>query len=554
MLQATKNCKLQSSNGNRKMMLINENDIVLELQRHLFQRAEKQASPQAVLSCSLRVTQNSRDVAREDVFVALKGHDLDGARFISNAIENGASAILFDTLCDQSYLDEPGVQSAIQQNSICVIQVDNLRQKLPAICRWFYLGDSSHLPVIGITGTNGKTSISHLLAQLAEHNISNQISPATTESTSVNSCAVIGTMGTGHFNDLQPAKNTTPGITDVYYLLKQFANDPKHSFSHVAMEVSSHALAQGRVDGLAFETAVFTNLTHEHLDYHGTMEQYFAEKAKLFTQYQPHNVVVNVDDEYGLKLTNLIGPQTRLVVYGQTEQVKSYDNFVHIAQVDCHSHGLRLVFDWQIDGAKETTELNLPLFGEFNAENVAAVFATAKLSGWALESQAYAELKPVPGRLELCVAPEVPIGIVDYAHTPDALKASLAAVRRHLRGKLFLVFGCGGDRDKGKRPLMAEVAEKFADHIIVTNDNPRTESQQHIVDDIMQGFRFTNNIEIEMDRKQAIQHAFDLASPKDAILIAGKGHENYQIIGDQTIDYDERAFVAGLVKQLQERT
>lgn len=518
------------------MMLTNVADIVSELERHLHTRHQQQASTSSMLSCHLRITQNSRDVSEGDVFVALKGHDNNGADYIDDAITRGAQIVLADSDCKVSSEQV----SRLNDVNVAVIEVAELRSLLPEICKWFYLGAAPHLLVIGVTGTNGKTSITHLLAQLADLNEDGS------------SCAVIGTMGTGHFQNLTPSANTTPGITDVYYLLKQFANDKNNDFSHVAMEVSSHALAQDRVAGLAFDTAIFTNLSHEHLDYHGTMDAYFAEKAKLFVEYCPRNAVINVDDEYGLKLTRQLHDYTQLVAYGQTETVRAFENFVFLQTVECHRYGLRLILDWQIRGQKETTELNLPLFGDFNAMNIAAVFATAVLAGWPVEAMTFAELRPVPGRLELNVTPDQAIAIVDYAHTPDALKESLLAVKKHLSGKLWLVFGCGGDRDTSKRPLMASVAEKLSDRIVVTNDNPRTESQEHIVNDIMQGFQSPEAVHVEYDRKQAIEFALRNASSNDAILIAGKGHEDYQIVGTEKLDYDERAFVASLVKRVQD--
>ncbi|GAB2997634.1 UDP-N-acetylmuramoyl-L-alanyl-D-glutamate--2,6-diaminopimelate ligase [Psychrosphaera aestuarii] len=522
------------------MTLTDEHDIIKELQRHLLNNVDKNQNPNKASHQSMlsrRLTQDSRQVAEGDIFVALTGHDLNGADYIDKAIAQGASAVLVDSACQM-----PAKINELSSQAL-VITVPKLRQKLAVLCKSFYFGEQQPLPVIGITGTNGKTSISHLLAQLADLASGGDANP----SLSKKSCAVIGTMGSGHINNLTPSANTTPGITDVYKLLAAFANDKAYEYRAVAMEVSSHALAQERVSGLEFETAVFTNLTHEHLDYHGSMEQYFDEKAKLFIDYRPNNAVINVDDSYGLRLSSMLHESTRVVAYGQSQHVLAFNEYVFIKQVDCHSYGLQLQIEWQLGGLKESTELNLPLYGEFNAENIAAVFATAMLCGWTLDAAAFSKLKPVPGRLELYVEPEQPIAIVDYAHTPDALEASLKAVIRHLSGQLYLVFGCGGDRDASKRPLMAEVAEKYSNEIIVTNDNPRTESQEHIVNDIMAGFKAPQNVTVEYDRKRAIELAVSRAGYGDAVLIAGKGHEDYQIIGTQKINYDERAFTAGLM-------
>ncbi len=528
------------------MTLTNPQLIIDQLRRHYEGQvgqllSSQKASLTPMLSC--RLIQDSRQIQQGDVFIALSGHDMNGADFIESAISRGACAVLLDDSCvlpEKLHLPE----------GVLLIKVGQLRSLLPALCQHFYFSGQQPLPLIGITGTNGKTSISHLLAQICELSES-------TKQELTQACAVIGTMGTGHIDDLTPSDNTTPGITDVYRLFAEFSVNKSVNFAAVAMEVSSHALAQGRVSGLEFETAIFTNLTHEHLDYHGSMEQYFAEKSKLFIDAQPKQSVINVDDSYGYRLATKLDTissevKSRVVAYGQSEKVLAFSEYVHIKNIECHLYGLQLTLDWQIGGNKDVSELNLPLYGEFNAENIAAVFATSQLMGWSINASDFARLKPVPGRLELFTAPKHPIAIVDYAHTPDALEASLKAVKRHLSGRLLLVFGCGGDRDKTKRPLMANVAEQYADEITVTNDNPRTESQQAIVDDIMAGFSKTPKcgveISIELDRKQAIKNAFVKAHEGDVVLIAGKGHESYQIIGKEIIDYDERAFTAGLMR------
>lgn len=488
-----------------------------------------------------RITQDSRQVRRFDVFVALKGHDLNGADYIDAAISNGAGAVLIDSACFQSQSDQIQ-QLESQFDSVLFITVPELRGHLADLCQQFYFAGGQPLPVIGITGTNGKTSISHLLAQVADRSVDTHGHQT--------ACAVIGTMGTGHYRSLVPSANTTPGITDVYRLMAEFRQDQLHQYAGVAMEVSSHALAQGRVDGVHFDIAVFTNLSHEHLDYHGSMAAYFAEKAKLFLDYKPNNAVVNIDDEYGLKLVDLLPMDQRVVVVGETKQTMAFTEYVWIKHIECHSFGLQVELEWQIGGSKELTTLNLPLYGAFNAANIAAVFATATLAGWSFDRQIFSELEPVPGRLELFVAPEQPIAIVDYAHTPDALEASLLAAKAHLNGELFLIFGCGGDRDTSKRPLMAAIAEQYASKVIMTNDNPRTENEQTIIRDIRAGFTNPDQHMIELDRKVAITYALQQAKPGDAVMVAGKGHEAYQIIGKQVFEYDERAYVAAQLAEM----
>ena len=387
------------------MKLTEPNDIIDVL--HRLDNAAKdpinKASPESMLS--RRLVQDSRQVSKGDIFVALLGHDSNGANYIDTAVQAGAAAVLVDTACQFS---------GPETKNVTIIEVEQLRDKLAALCQLFYFNGEQSLPLIGITGTNGKTSVSHILAQLSDLITQSQHADVTNQ---IKSCAVIGTMGTGHINALVESNNTTPGICDVYSLLAGFKHDKQHDFQAVAMEVSSHALAQGRVAGLAFETAIFTNLTHEHLDYHGTMEEYFAEKAKLFLDYPLHNAVINVDDEYGRQLANMLPESTRLVAYGRGIEVANYNEYVWVKTLTCHEYGLSLTVEWQLGGLKEQTELNLPLYGPFNAENIAAVFATVLLSGWSLDPQAYAKLKPVPGRLELFVEQGQPVAIVDYPQT-----------------------------------------------------------------------------------------------------------------------------------------
>jgi len=272
------------------------------------------------------------------------------------------------------------------------------------------------------------------------------------------------------------------------------------------------------------------------------MESYFNAKAKLFTEYLPKCAVLNVDDQYGRRIADMVANQTRVVAFGQSESVKAYSDYVFIRGFECHVHGLSIDIEWQVIGAKETCFLQLPIYGEFNCLNLAAVFATALTLNWPIVAAHFSQLRPVPGRLELFVKPNLPVAVVDYAHTPDALEQSLLAVRKHLTGELYVIFGCGGERDVSKRPIMGKLAEQHADHVIITNDNPRTESEDTIIADIEAGMS-GNNYQIIKSRKEAIDLALRMATASDAILIAGKGHEIYQVIGKESIDYNERDYV-----------
>lgn len=495
------------------------------MQYHNWQQIEAVLVQAGVaISASSRLIQDSRNIVAGDVFVALKGFAQDGAAYLDSAFAAGAVAALVSSQCDSNlYKDHPHI-----------VVVEELEQVLAAIAKTFYLkGSTVPMPIIGVTGTNGKTSISHLLAQLSQVSLKQE-------------AAVIGTMGAGSIHALEATSNTTPGVTEIYRLVREFA---QQGFGSMTMEVSSHALEQGRIKGLDIDVAIFTNLTLDHLDYHGSMENYFQAKAKLFTDYLPKCAVINLDDEYGERLAEQASEHSRVIAYGQSEKVKAYSDHVFIKSFQCHNKGLIVDIESQVIGAKEQTQLLLPIYGEFNCSNIAAVYASALALNWPIQAMHFSQLQAVPGRLEMFVEQDLPVAIVDYAHTPDALEQSLKAVRKHLSGQLYVIFGCGGDRDTSKRPVMANIAENFADVLIVTNDNPRSESPEAIVKDIEAGLSGAKH-QVIFDRKRAIEYALAQATNKDAILIAGKGHETYQIIGNEIINYDEREFVKQKMKLL----
>ena len=476
------------------------------------------------IAASARLIQDSRNVCSGDVFVALNGLEQDGAKYIDKAFQAGAVACIVSDACSTSLY---------KQNAETIV-VPGLEAKLAVFAKQFYLKDKTvPMPIIGVTGTNGKTSVSHLLAQLSQISLQQE-------------AAVIGTMGAGSISALAPTSNTTPGVTEIYRLVKEFS---EQGFGSMTMEVSSHALDQGRIKGLDLDVAIFTNLTLDHLDYHGDMDSYFAAKAKLFTDYTAKCAVINLDDKYGERLAEQVSENTRVIAYGQSEQVKAYSDYVWIKSFECHTQGLVLELEYQVIGSKEQAQLLMPIYGEFNCSNVAAVFATALALNWPIQAIQFSQLKAVPGRLELFVQPQTPVAIVDYAHTPDALEQSLKAVRKHLSGKLYVIFGCGGDRDTSKRPVMGKIAEAMADIVMITNDNPRSEPPEQIVKDIEAGL-VGAEYQIILDRKEAIELALQQATPDDAILIAGKGHETYQVIGTSVVNYNEREFVQQQISQL----
>ena len=480
-----------------------------------------------------RLVQDSRDVQHGDIFVALKGEHQNGNDFVLQALENGACAALVEHWDHHLASDD--------DYRVNIIRVEGLASTLAEILNEFYFSESAQItPLIGVTGTNGKSSIAHFLAQLSQQCPDRRL-------------AIMGTLGHGHIDNLIEAKNTTPSITDVYYLLNQFGLSRMPKFYGTVMEVSSHALVQNRVQGLHFDVAIYTNLTHEHLDYHGSMDEYFQEKLKLFTEYQPKVSVVNFDDDYGKKLITHIQGMTRIVVIGSEPEVKSFAEYVYVHNIHCHAYGMSVDFDWNINGEVDSLQLQLPFYGAFNSANLASVFATAKILDWPINATMFTQLKPVPGRLESYVKPNLPIVIVDYAHTPAALEQVLESVKQHLSGRLYLIFGCGGERDRSKRPLMGEIAAKWADSIILTNDNPRNEPEEQIFSDIRKGLVGCEKYEVIADRKEAICSALLGAEHQDLVLIAGKGHETYQTFAKETVDYNEREFVKDLVQSLSRK-
>jgi len=464
---------------------------------------------------------DSRDVKPGDVFVAIKGHELDGGQFIQKAIENGAAAVIADRLCEFESDFEP------------LYLVSDLDKKLPALASHFYQRPSKQLELIGVTGTNGKSTTTAMIAHLANY--------CDTAS------AIIGTLGYGQPEQLTPLINTTPSCVDLQRILSELITQKN---TLVAMEVSSHGLVQQRVAKTTFKAAVFTNLSRDHLDYHGDMASYAAAKLMLLRDFNAQLVVLNQDDsqvQHWLKEYDF----TNLVCYGRKGLVPTGAKYVYFTDVSYHKEGIsaKLTTSWG------DISINSPLFGEFNLYNLAAAIATLLGLGYPLDRLAAGcvSLQPVAGRMQAFSAPNQPTCIVDYAHTPDALALALQALQQHVPGGVSCVFGCGGDRDKGKRPMMAHAAEQHANKVIVTSDNPRSEDPWQIINDIAVGFTQGKAIHLEADRAAAIAYAIDNAQPSEVILIAGKGHEDYQIVGTQRLDFCDRKFVQQHLKEQQRR-
>jgi len=454
---------------------------------------------------------DSRRLQRGDLFVAMPGMVADGRDFIGDAVANGAGAIVY----------EPGDGYAFRGAPVPAFAVNDLRSCLGVIASRFHGEPSRKLVVIGVTGTNGKTTCTQLLAQVLGE--------------SPKKCAVIGTLGYGFPGALDASRHTTPDAVTVQRLLADFLD---HGASHVAMEVSSHALEQGRVNGVAFDVAVFTNLTRDHLDYHGDMVSYGLAKAGLFAMEGLKYAVVNHDDAFGRGLLASLGSQIKSLSYG----IEGGD--VRAVAITPRHDGLTL----RIATPAGEIDLNSRLIGRFNAYNLLAVLATLLILGMELKEAVarLAQALPPAGRVERFGGePGQPLVVVDYAHTPDALEKVLHALREHTPGKLWCVFGCGGDRDRGKRPVMGSIAERLADAVVLTDDNPRHESGDAIIGEILAGMNSAP--QVIRDRRAAIQAAIRGAAASDIILIAGKGHEDYQQFGDQRLPYSDRETVQALI-------
>jgi UDP-N-acetylmuramoyl-L-alanyl-D-glutamate--2,6-diaminopimelate ligase len=462
---------------------------------------------------------DSRYVQPGDLFFAFKGSLWDGRAYIKDAIEKGAVCVLAEKHPDKPDCYFEGV--------VPVISISELQQKVSEIAARFYHNPGALLDTVGITGTNGKTSTSHFIAAILQH--------------LAKPCGIMGTLGNGIYGDIKPGVLTTP---DAITIQKNLAEYLSLGAKHVAMEVSSHSLDQGRVKHVPFKVGVFTNLTRDHLDYHGTMEAYGAAKAKLFDNPLLENAVINIDDPFGLQLVQSLAGRKQVFAYS-TASKRADVPLIYVKKAALDTHGIRAM----IATPWGEGELCSSLVGQFNVSNLLAAVTTLCLLDIPFQQvlEGVSILRAVPGRMQTFGGKNKPLIIVDYSHTPDALEQALAALRAHCEGKLYCVFGCGGDRDSGKRPIMATIAEKRADVVIVTDDNPRTEDPALIVADIMKGFSDPNNIIVQHDRSKAIRDVIHYAKPGDCVLIAGKGAETYQQIGEQKIPFSDIDHVIGVI-------
>ena len=468
---------------------------------------------------------DSREIQPGNIFVAIEGQTDHGLVFAEAAVNRGAVAVLCDRKFDQ-YCQQ--ILSSLMTRVVCV-PINNLADHLGDIASRFYGEPSRHMFAVGVTGTDGKTSVSHFVAQALDN--------------SEHRCAVLGTIGNGLINKLQPATHTTPDVINVHRL---FAELQQQGASQLVMEVSSHGLDQGRVQAVDFDVAVLTNLGRDHLDYHGDVQAYKEAKRRLFEQPRLKAVVLNIDDEFGRQLATELQNKLEVWVYRTTaDELAGIKNQIQADVARADESGIEL----SIQSPAGTATIHLPLLGYFNVSNALAVLSVLLVKGIDFKDavKRLEQLKTVPGRMEPFYQKDKPLVIVDYAHTPQALSSVLVSLRQHCKARLICVFGCGGDRDKGKRPLMAEAAEKYADQVIVTDDNPRTENPKDIIAGIEAGFKDSTKHIIIHDREQAIKEAITDATPDDIVLVAGKGHEDYQIVGTEKISFSDVSIVQGLL-------
>ncbi|RTR36544.1 UDP-N-acetylmuramoyl-L-alanyl-D-glutamate--2,6-diaminopimelate ligase [Shewanella canadensis] len=470
-----------------------------------------------------KLTLDSRAVGPGDLFIAIPGHQADGRKYISSAVQQGAVASLVhtdDPECHGKLVDDEGKQILFFQ----------LNRQLSALAAQAYPLNAERLKLVGVTGTNGKTSITQLMAQLVAL-LGKQ-------------SAVMGTLGNGLWGDLVDSGNTT---ADAITMMAQLQEFDAQGAELCAMEVSSHGLIQGRVEAVPFDVAVFTNLSRDHLDYHGTMQAYGDAKKLLFNFPSLSSGLINLDDEIGKQwlAEHDTGKYTSFSIHGESASIEN-SKAIYTQNNHFHHQGVDARLVWPGGHA----DLRSPLLGSFNLSNLIAALGALYLLDFDMHAlvSVVPKLQAVAGRMERFTTPGDVTIVVDYAHTPDAIEQALKALRGHCDGELWCLFGCGGDRDKGKRPLMAQAAEKYADRVVVTSDNARSEQPDVIINDILEGLTAPDKALTEVDREVAIRQVVANAKAGDLVLLAGKGHETYQEMAGVRREYDERALARELAE------
>ncbi len=468
------------------------------------------------------IADHSRQVKNNFLFAAVEGLKFDGRSFIDEALARGAKAVVYNP-------ENLDLQSLKKKEAI-FIEIKDMQKSLAKIADNFYLHPSSRIKVVGITGTNGKTTITYLIESIIK--------------SCGFKCGVIGTINYRFGDRIIPAANTTPGTIQLQELIYSMG---KEGLDYLAMEVSSHGLEQGRVLGIDFKTGIFTNITMDHLDYHKTFESYFNAKARLFENLSPSSwAVINMDDAYGKKLLMRTNANTITYAIDTPADVEARD-------ISSGISGSRFT----IISPHGKIDVKTPLIGKHNIYNILAAvsFAVSEKIDLNLIKEGIESVESIPGRLEP-IDIEHPFKVfVDYAHTDDALKNILLSARPLCKGRIILVFGCGGDRCRNKRPLMGKVASELADYVIVTTDNPRSEEPESIIKEIEHGFLNNfNKYRVVLDRYAAIKEAICLAGEGDIVIIAGKGHEAYQVFKNTTIPFDDRSVVKQVIIKKESRS
>ena len=459
------------------------------------------------------IASDSRQLGEGFLFLACEGVGSHGLDYLAEAKAAGACAVAWD----ESTGELPG------DTDLLTIAVPDLGNRLGELANRFYGSPSKTLKAIGVTGTNGKTTVAWLLSQCLQ-----QLDKR---------CAYVGTLGHGVDELVAEGGMTTPAAIELHGRLAEFVDA---GADHVALEVSSHALDQRRIDGMEFDAVLFTNLTRDHLDYHGDMQNYFEAKAQLFLNYSARHKIINLDSEFGGELASRCG-QDVVTVSTNFDRVANGRPYVFVRSVIATEAGSEI----SITSSWGDRTFMLPLPGDFNVANAAIVLAYLLVSEIPLD-QACDVMELVaapPGRMQRIRAESATI-YIDYAHTPNAIESALRALRPHCRGELWCVFGCGGDRDAGKRPLMARLAQKYSDHVVVTSDNPRFEQPQDIIDEILTGLDDKNDAVVIEDRATAIAWTLANTKPGDVVLIAGKGHEDYQEVAGERLPFSDYALAS----------
>lgn len=464
---------------------------------------------------------DSRLTTAGDLFIALQGLQQHGLQHSQHAISNGAVAIVWESSEEINQRDLP--------SDVPCIEIFGLEAKLGLISKRFYHNSTKHMHIIAVTGTDGKTSVSQFIAQaLQKLNVS---------------CGVIGTLGYGVYPHYDAATHTTPDAIRTHALLNDYY---LAGAKHAVIEASSHGLSQGRLNGVEINTAVFTNLGRDHMDYHDSIEDYGNAKRLLFQSEKLQNAVINIDDDFGLHLAKEFSDQLNVITYSIQVDATHSDSFIKAVNIEVEAGSTHFDVQSSWGSANITTKL----VGNFNVNNLLAVLGALLAQGTAFDEavRVVESVQTVPGRMEFISTN--PAVVIDYAHTPQALANVLKVLGEHCVGKLWCVFGCGGDRDQGKRKLMAEAVEEYADIAIITDDNPRFEDPDAITNEVVSGFSGSFPYTLLHDRREAIHYAIKNAKQHDLVLIAGKGHETVQIIQGKQLPFDDKKIANEVLKKI----